>query len=172
MKKLIFLILVLGTASAANAMTLHLTPDLDAETLDIVDTEGYTVGDDIYWALVGNPSYITFSGGTVDAVAPLDTEILGYDAQANGMCEAPYDGVWGFIGSIAGTSTGPGTYIDGIDYFFHVQGGDEISWVRLIGTTDFIEFTELDAIMIFVPEPMTLALLGLGGLMLLRRRRR
>lgn len=169
MKKIIFLMLVVGTASVANAMTLKITTDFHAATLDIVDTEGYTVGDDIYWALVGNSSKIIFSGGSVVAgVAPTDSGIYGYNAQSVGFCSAPYDGVWGFIGDIAGQATGPGTYIDEINWI--LVGGTTVysDWLALIGTTDFAAFT----ILWEIPEPMTLALLGLGGLMLLRQRRR
>jgi hypothetical protein len=166
MKKLIFLILVVGIASAANAMTLHLTTDLYAATLDIDCIDGYIVGDDIYWALVGDTSEITFSGGSVGAAAPAYTGIYGYDAQVQGFCSAPLDGVWGYIGDIPGTSTGPGTYIDEINW---TLVGTYVTNVYLIGTTDFRTYTTL--YQLFVPEPMTLALLGLGGLFLLRRRR-
>jgi hypothetical protein len=166
MKKLIFLMLVVGIASAANAMTLDLVHG-DADTVDIVATNGYTVGDDIYWALVGNSSEVILSGGIVGAVAPADTGIYGYDAQANGMCATPLDGVWGFIGDIAGQSTGPGTYIDEIEWT--LVGNTTYTWVSLITTVDWGFFVMGPSLL--VPEPMTLALLGLGGLMLLRRRR-
>jgi hypothetical protein len=166
MKKLIFLILVVGIASTANAMTLDLVMG-DADTVDIDCTDGYIVGDDTYWALVGDTSEITFSGGSVvTGVAPADTAVFGDDAQANGLCSAPLDGVWGFIGDIAGNPTGPGTYIDEIDWV--LVSGVTHAEVYLIGIQDLEPFT-LDTIT--VPEPMTLALLGLGGLLVLRRRR-
>jgi hypothetical protein len=166
MKKLVFLILVVGIASAANAMTLDLVHG-DADTVDIDCIDGYIVGDDTYWALVGDTSEVILSGGTVGAGAPTDTGIYGYNAQANGFCLPPFDGVWGFIGDIAGNPTGPGTYIDEIEWT--LVGGATGSWVSLVGTTDFLIFVMGPTL--YVPEPVTIALLGLGGLLALRRRR-
>jgi hypothetical protein len=167
MKRLLFfLVLIVGTAPAANAMTLQFQQGGTPTTLDIVATAGYTMGDDIYFCVVADTSYVTITGGSVGAVAPADTGIYGNDAQLNGMCEAPLDGMWGFIGNIAGGAAPTGTYIDEIDVF--LVGGILRTPIYLNSTTDFVNFITLDFI---PPEPATLFLLGLGALMLRRKRR-
>jgi hypothetical protein len=83
------------------------------------------------------------------------------------MCQAPYDGVWGLIGAIAGGDCPPGVIIEEINW--SLVGGATESVISLVGTVDFANFNEFSTIT--VPEPITVALLGLGGLMLLRRRR-
>jgi hypothetical protein len=165
MKKLLVLMLVLGVASTASAMTLTLSADLAAGTVDVDDSTGYVVGDDLYFAVVGDTGAITVTGGALTGIAPGDSAIFGDDAQLNGMCAAPLDGMWGSLASIAGTATGPGTYVENIAWSL-VGGAADIT---LIGTSDFMTFTVLDVIN--VPEPMTIALLGLGSLFLLRRRK-
>jgi hypothetical protein len=167
MKKLFVLMLVLGVASAANAMTLTLVNG-DADTVDIDCLDGYVVGDDTYFALVGDTGKVAVSGGAVVAgVAPTDSAIYGYDAQLNGLSVAPEDGMWGFLGDIAGAAKGPGTYVDEVAWA--LVGGATSADLILYGTADFMNIVELARITI--PEPMTMALLGLGSLFLLRRRK-
>jgi hypothetical protein len=166
MKKLLVLMLVFGVASVANAMTLSLV-DGDADTVDLLDSAGYVVGDDVYFAVVGDTSKVAISGGALTAIAPADSGIFGYDAQANGMCAAPLDGMWGSLASIAGTSTGPGVYVDEIAWT--LVGGATNADISLITTVDFMTFETIGTIN--VPEPMTIALMGLGSLFLLRRRK-
>jgi hypothetical protein len=168
MKKSIYLMLVFGIASAANAsMVLELRHGAGS-TVDIYATSGYRMGDDMYFAVVGDTSEVTVSGGSVVIPpAPTDTAIYGDDAQLNGMCTAPLDGMWGILCSIGGVSAPVGTYIRGINW--SLVGGATEAEIILIGTPDFATFDTLSTIT--VPEPMTIALLGLGGLLLLRWRR-
>jgi hypothetical protein len=176
MKKLIFLILVVGITSASNAsMVLELRHEA-GDTLEIYATSAYTIGDDIYFFVFGDTSEVMVSGGTVGVKEPAgpvpkDTVVGG----GVGIPEPPPplpdpldDAVYGWIGTTAGTtSAGVGTYI--LDINWSLVGGATEAEISLYGTADFVTIDELSTIT--VPEPMTIALLGLGGLMLLRRRR-
>ncbi len=166
MKKLIFFLLVVGITSAANArMVLELAHG-DADTLDIVAAVGFSNGDDIYFAVVGDTSEVIISGGTVGTVAPPDT-IIRDDPQAYGFCAPPLDGIWGFIGGVVAAPLPAGVIIEEINW--SLVGGATYAEVYLIVTPDFATFDTLDTIT--VPEPMTVVLLGLGGLLALLRRR-
>ena len=186
MKKLLVLMLVLGLAGLANAMILEISVngDLDpkdseiflmpSETaiLNIHTPDGYVIGDDVYFAIVVDVAYGTVGYddelGTVLA-DHYDTAIYGAGAQDAGMCSPPEDGVWGVIANY-GTSGnfGPGVIID--DILFHCEKeGDAV--INLYSTPDFATFTLEDFVIIHqIPEPMTIALLSLGGLFLRRRK--
>jgi hypothetical protein len=169
MKKLLVLMLALCVVSVADArMVLELKMG-SADTVDVDASAGYLTGDDIYFAVIGDTSVVTISGGAFDAGAavPVDSAIYGYNAQENGMCAPPQDGMWGYIGAIAGGDLGPGLMLDEINWT--LVGGATSAILSLVATTDFGTFTTLDTIT--VPEPMTVALLGLGSLFLLRRRK-
>ena len=135
--------------------------------LNIYTPTGCVVGDDVYFALVVDTDYGAISGGVLTFDAPADSWIFGEDAQANGMCAAPEDGIWGVI-ALSAVPGPPGIYIDEV-LFRSMSEGDAI--INLWTTQDFANFTLEDSVVIHVPEPMTLSLLGLGGLGLLRRRR-
>jgi hypothetical protein len=173
MKKLMFLILVVGIASSANArMVLELQMG-DADTVDIVATAGYLTGDDIYFFVFGDTSLVTVSGGTVGVKEPIgpvpkDTEIYDDPIMVPQPPPSPFsDGVWGLIGAIAGGDCPPGVIIEEIEW--SLVGGATEAEISLFNTTDFVTFNTLSTIT--VPEPMTIALLGLGGLFVLRRRK-
>jgi len=136
--------------------------------LNIHSIASYDGMEDIYWALVCDTAAGTITGGTPTAAAPSDSSWLGDDAQLNGLVTAPEDGSWGYIGSIAGTPADPGVYIDDISFVCESDSQDAI--LNLYTTVDFETFTLADTAVIHqVPEPMTMALLGLGGLLLRKR---
>jgi len=182
MKKLLILLLVLCMASVSFAlMDLEISVNGDLDPVDseiilnpsdeaILNIHSVTTYDgteDVYWALVVDTSAGTITGGTPTAGAPSDSAWYGNDAQMNGLAVAPEDGSWGYIGSIAGTSVGPGVYID--DILFHCIGPAD-AVINLYTTVDFGTFNLEDTVIIHQPEPMTIALLGLGGLFLRRRK--
>jgi hypothetical protein len=190
MKKLVALMLVFGLASLANAMTLRISvngdpapPDSEiwlqpSETirLDIYSPDGYGAGSmaDTYFALVVDPRYGIITGGVVTAAAPPDSGIYGPSVQTDvpGWIALPDDGPYGSILNVAGTAVDPGTYID--DFIFHCEGILYETVVSLYSSPDFgASGTTLeDQIIIHnIPEPATMALLSLGGLFLLRRRK-
>jgi hypothetical protein len=188
MKKLLALMLVFGLASLANAMTLQISvngqpapPDTEiwltpSETirLDIYSPDGYVSGDDTYFALVVDPMYGTITGGAPTAAAPPDSGIYGPSVQTDvpGWIALPDDGPYGSILNIAGTAVDPGTYID--DFIFHCEDILFDTVISLYSDPAFDPGTTTleDQIIIHnIPEPATMALLSLGGLFLLRRRK-
>jgi hypothetical protein len=185
MKNLLAVMLVFGMASMASAMTLQISvegnPDpidtqimlAPSETirLDIHSPDGYVIGDDVYFSLVVDPAYGVITGGVVTGGAPPDTGIYGYDALANGLSPGGVDdGMWGSVLNIAGAPVAPGIYID--DIIFHCEALNYDTLVTLWSTPDFATFTMEDQLIIHnIPEPATMALLSLGGLFFLRRRK-
>ncbi|MHC4423154.1 MAG: PEP-CTERM sorting domain-containing protein [Planctomycetota bacterium] len=184
MKKLLVFMLVLGMASLAVAAPTSLQisvmgdPDpVDTEIflapsetifLDIYTTaEIYSEGGlEGYWVLAVDAQYGSISGGVV--ADPWTGEpITIYDGGD------PYamPGETGVFGSIS-TFLGPGNGITGTIYDlieFHCEAlGDAV--VNLY-YTDFVTPTLIDSVIIHqIPEPMTVLLLGLGGLFLRRRK--
>lgn len=187
MKKVLALILVLGMASMASA-GLQLSVDgvqnpVDSEivllpsekvTLDIwTDADIPFFGGEI-WAAVVEVTQGKITGGDPIAMGDSVTNIVNGATQDNAGLIPPagQEGVWGLVRNFQPTVAIPAgaTLVDGIE--FHCEGiGETI--VTLYGVVEGQEMvTMLDQIIIHqIPEPMTLSLLGLGGLALIRRRR-
>ena len=179
MKKLLVLLLVFGMASVAGA-TLQISVGGNPEPADsqiylepsetlIIDiwtdtdiTPGVGEG---YWGIGVLPADGTLSGG-VGLGQGTDTTIY-----ADAGYVSPEAGPWG---GIATATVGAGGYAAGFvlydDIVFHcVREGETV--INLYWDI-FVEPMLVDSVTIHqVPEPMTVALLGLGGLFLLRRRK-
>lgn len=169
MKKLLVLMLVLGLASAANA-TVSLSidgvnPTDGTEDIDITISSTITLSilsdDDQPWmmevsvltadATLGAPSVTAAAGGLAKYTDYSDATLWDYEIITGGVePDYPTAGVqW----------TMSLTALGALDDVFTVDlgpyGGAVVS---------SIDFT-------LIPEPMTIALLGLGSLFLLRRRK-
>lgn len=187
MKKVLVLMLVLGLVSVANAITLEISvngvvdpPDTQIEvcvgdvvTLDIHCSSGHSgsSADDQFFALVVDNGYGVITGGVVYIPpAPSLSAMYGQSALTDGIpgLEPGEDGPWGGIASAPGETAGSGIYVD--DFVFEcVALGDAV--VRLITTQDFVSYVVQDTQVIHqVPEPASMLLLGLGGLLLRRRK--
>lgn len=178
------ILLVLITASMANA-TLQISVEGNPDPIDseIVVMPSDTLSLDIWtdsdivpgtgewsgWALVCQSTDASISGG----VALIeDAGIVIYDdAAGNGFPVAPGEnGVWGTLCLLEVSSIPAGTTIyDEIQ--FHAEWGFDVV-VTLYGTDDWeTSIIPLDSVVIHIPEPATVLLLGLGIVAIGQKRR-
>jgi hypothetical protein len=186
MKKLLVLMLMLGFAASANAMVLEIAdlegvaiPDSEiylqpSETISLTISSPGAGDEDLYIALVCDTTMGSITGGMVHIPPASDASMwFGPGAAGAGIpgLLANEDGPWGSIASYSAAGNGTaGIYVD--DLLFHCEWQPNDVLVRLVATADFATATVLDTLIIHqVPEPMTVALLGMGGLFLLRRRK-
>jgi len=191
MKKLLVLMLVASLCALANAMMLDIsvggmptppygTPVEPYDTgiilapsdyimLDI-SSNGYISGgpDDLYWALVVKDNYegtITLDSGRVLIGPAPDASML--------LAAVDWDeffpgsgGVYGQVMSFSGNAIA-GIYFDEI--IFHCDSPHD-AVVQLWSTLDFGTYNLEDTVTIQqIPEPATMVLLGLGGLLFRKR---
>jgi len=185
MKKLLILMLVLGLASAANAtLLLSVDGDVDPEDTSINLRESDTVIIDIHGfdnpAQLGYMGWILIQGpGAIDASAPTylwetsnvgnmsEPELSEYIAL---LPDYGYPGVVDIIEwNVQDTIEPPGEPANGLlidGLIFHCEGEPD----DVILTMMDLELFVFDTQVIHQPEPMTVMLLGLGGLFLRRRK--
>jgi len=178
MKKVITLVLVLSMVSMASA-ALQISVNGDPEPIDseitiapsdflVLDIHGTTqAAETVYWMIVVEAAEGTVAGGTpmagglssMFAQYMLDNYFLGY---------AGRPGASAVGGTIADLGALDGLLVDLID--FHCEGeGDAI--VQLYTSADTVSWGVEDQVIIHqIPEPATMALLGIGGLLLRRKK--
>jgi len=186
MKKLLVLMLVASLCALANGviMTLEISVGGNPEPVDSeivlvpsqcimldVWSSGYTPGggDDVYWALVVLDNYEgtinSDSGRCLMPPAPDGSSLLpagDWDEYFPGS-----GGVYGAIMSTSGVVAPASTYFDEI--IFHCDSPHD-AVVQLWSTLDFGTYLLEDQVIIHQPEPATIALLSLGGLLLRKRK--
>lgn len=184
MKKLLILMLVLAMTSMASALLqLSVNGDMDPTdseynvtpsdhlTLDIWTTTAISAGSgEGYYALACTTADGTISGGAAQIIQSDLTLTIADDAVGNGYVplQSGDNGVYGSIFSTGGTIPANAVIFDEID--FHCESTTDVL-VYLIEVTAMWELGQVyDSVLIHQPEPMTIALLGLGGLFLRRRK--
>lgn len=165
MKKLLVLILVLGLCSTANAITVEIQvngSDVGAGPYDVITTDTiqvYVYSGDVWDGalLLTNTSNSLVNG--------LATANAGDNPTCNPYMYSGYGD--GYTIAADYLSTAPSA---GIQFTMNVSGDiDDTGTVLLWTSEDWLTPADTLAYKI-VPEPMTIALLGLGGLFLRRRR--
>ena len=163
MRKLLIFMLVLGIASIANATyVLSYDGSIDVST----DSSGGPWED--YWILVCPTVDAVISGGTNTTALDL-SQVWTAEVASDYTVPAGQDGTVGVIASSTLTATFTGVTDTLILENFTVtwQSGKTETTATLYrtdGSTNTYESSLL------IPEPMTIMLLGLGGLFLRRRR--
>ena len=165
MKKLLVLLLVLGLSSVANASLANFDLETDGLVLQIIGT---TPG-------AGVDAYTIVENADMDIIVPQSTGFPKEYAAA------------GDLKAIAVGSAPPGdiamitaaTVVDPIlaELWFEVEISADMSGLGIgdtVTTVDIydknLELLGTKDVISTIPEPMTIALLGLGGLFLRRRR--
>lgn len=191
MRKLLILIVVLGMASAAYAgfsISVHEVggaeydghPLASSEELWLdVDATGATSGEYAYWALVVEAAEGTISGGVVGAIPPAGTQNTVDD---NTVFDRiffyfyPYCPLTSTQGGVSGTiSDAGGAVLTGLQIdqiLFHCEDLMDAT-VELWMSPNYGQGTfrlEDTLVISQIPEPMTMALLGFGALLLRRRK--
>ena len=184
MKKMLTLVLILAVASFASAaMNLQISvggntgttettvsPSTNI-TLGITNLGDYVQPDDFAgFGIIVFSGPGTISGGVVMAAAPSATMI---DSDPCNQAElASMFGGPGIYGSIASWTTGTfagGTYIDQLN--FHCDGPSPVLVQLIWMDQNFENYTVVDSLIVHqVPEPATIALLCLGGLLLRKKK--
>jgi hypothetical protein len=185
MKKLLILMLVLGLASTANALTLKISvggvvdpPDTQitccpSDTLELdIWSAGYAgIQDGAYWALVVDCTEGTITNGQVKIPpAPSMSTWNGPSAVGAGWVFPPCtDGPWGGIAGAQGETAPAGVYFDG--FVFHCEAMGDATVYLYTSPDGSQPYTLQDTQIIHqIPEPVSMLLLGLGGLLLRRRK--
>ena len=174
MKKLLAVLLVLGIANAVSAAVV-LDPAMDGIVLDPSDTILIPIiTDDSLYGLNAAVVVVSGPGSIVGASGTAAAGELGWDPTLS--FDPAVDGQRAEIGF--GTFGAPGTGQVGF-IEFHCDGEGpvvlEIQPAYGFGGSAKTDFTEPQIggtiTIVQTPEPMTMSLLGLGGLALIRRRR-
>ena len=187
MKKFLVLLMVLGMVTMANAqLQISVNGDLepvdsmitvapsDHLVLDIWNLSQITAGlnDNFYWALVVNTDKATIDYLTGVIVTQDNGIVLEHGMSAKDMGYPIPEGTDGISGGITLNqlpNIPAGSIIYDLIDFHCVAFGDAI--IQLYETPDGSVLTLVDTVIIHqIPEPMTMALLGLGGLFLRRRK--
>lgn len=194
MKKVLFLLLVFGLASVANAaLQISVNGEPEPVNSEIILAPSDTLILDIWtdadiapfvghtWAIVCDTMEGTISGGVaIDLGADVINQINGRTEDAATVIPPPgEEGIWGSVFNLSGTgaSIAQGTVIvDEILFHCELGGTPQDPLDIVIGLYEVVEGQQMvepmDTVIIHqIPEPMTVALLGFGGLLLLRRRK-
>jgi hypothetical protein len=177
MKKILIVLMVLAMASVASATGIMITVNGDPYTGQEVQGSDWI---QVWWIESEQTTALTFTTGfniNVDHGDYAD-DYWVYKTPAFGGFVATDPVGDGFDFGVSGnTMWTPGEpYLPGevFMYEFHVPYDlDESSYITIdvTGTYGGVDYSQDDIVLHVFPEPMTIALLGLGGLFLVRRRK-
>jgi len=163
MRKLLVLLLVLGLTSAASAITGNLV--IDSGTAWHVEIAG-SYSDPYLIVAIDTDYGATLAGFAKGTEAPGDSMTFGSTED----CGVGYLGqgeVWYMVDLSTPYTYPDGTWLGGTASGTSLQDQGGTAYMWLYEPPDGSTINLLDTV--YVPEPMTLVLLGLGGLFLRRR---
>ena len=184
MKKLLILMLVLGMASLANA-AMQISVGGDPEPVDsqitLLPTE--TIMLDIWtdadmpafaggpWMLVVDTTLGSMTPGTALPPMTYGLPAPGYTTDnANVIPPAGKEGIWGIAVNTNMTPIPAGTVLYD-EIIFHCEAAGDATIYLMNAPEGSMANIIYDSVVIHqIPEPMTILLLGLGGLFLRRRK--
>jgi len=185
MKKLLVLALVLSMATMASAALQITVGGAAVNEITVLPSDnlvlgiasdaliGFGKGDWNGSALVANVPGATLDASMAVSLQPNEPGIAIFQNAAVdlGFVVPTYPGSDGpgFTFTFTGADVAAGMLIDQIA--FHCNGPGTVT-LQLWGSQDYATFEVLDTVVItqLIPEPMTMGLLGLGGLFLRRRK--
>jgi hypothetical protein len=165
MKKVLILLMVLGITSIAGAAT-NLTWSVDTVNVGVSDTVHVTLSADNNSAY--DPKWMGNTAGTIAEIVDVQKRAAAGEDGAV-VDKAPGSDGWWTLAAADTTGTPGDTIQSGIQYDVTIKG-------LAVGTytldSDYYGAggATNDVLTIIVPEPITIALLGLGGLLLRRRK--
>ncbi len=164
MRKFFILIMVLGMASAANAVII----EVDGQTADAVN-----IGETAVITVVSEDASSWLGYILVDAGSPgVLSDITNLDAAGNMADFSPYSDDYGtgYEFNVAMSPGGDPAIAVGYQFTMTFSGAllDETSTISLYVDPDVTPAASV--VVTVIPEPMTILLLGLGGLFLRRRK--
>ena len=163
MKKLLVLMLVLAMAPVASAITGSIV--IDSGTSWHVTIAGSYA--DPYLIVAIDTTYAaTLAGFTKGGNAPSDSISFGTTVDA-GVGYLGQGEVWAMADMSSPYTYSDGTWLTGTASGTALVDGAGVAYMWLYESPDGSTINLLDTV--YVPEPMTLVLLGLGGLFLRRR---
>ena len=164
MRKLLILFLVLGLASTANALLIKVD-DLEGESFEVDTQATITVVSEDTSSWLG---YIIIEEGGAGSLE----NVVILDAAGDNASSGPYtEAGWGTVFELTTAATNNNPPI-GVGSQFSLDYVGEVGDTATISLFVDPEYTTPVASVnvTVVPEPMTIILLGLGGLFLRRRR--